>query len=79
VLLELARRYADIIQAIEVERFRIVGASYELRATIALKDGSTLVVKDYLFWMEPGNTPTIGRTVRGDSRADGIMRHIGEK
>jgi len=49
VILELARQYADVIQAIEVERFRIVGASYELRATIALKDGSTLFVKDYLF------------------------------
>ena len=49
MLLELARRYADIIQAIEVERFRIVGASYEFRASIALKDGSTLFVKDYLF------------------------------
>jgi hypothetical protein len=49
VLLELARQYADIIQVIEVERFRIVGASYELRVTIALKDGSTLFVKDYLF------------------------------
>jgi hypothetical protein len=42
VLLELARRYGDIIQAIEVERFRIVGASYELRATIGktVKDRS---------------------------------------
>lgn len=49
MLLELARRYRDIIQAIEVERFRIVGASYELRAIIALKDGSKLFVKDYLF------------------------------
>lgn len=50
MLLELARQYADIIQAIEVERFRIVGASYELRLTIALHDGSTLFIKDYLFW-----------------------------
>jgi hypothetical protein len=49
VLLELARQYADIIQAIEVERFRIVGASYELRLTIALNDGSTLCIKGYLF------------------------------
>jgi hypothetical protein len=49
VLLELARQYADIIQAIEVERFRIVGASYEFRASIKLKDGSTWFVKDYLF------------------------------
>jgi hypothetical protein len=49
VLLKLARQYADIIQAIEVERFRVVGVSYELRAIIALKDGSQLFVKDYLF------------------------------
>ena len=49
MILELARQYADIIRSIEVERFRIVGASYELRAIIALKDGSTLFVKDYLF------------------------------
>jgi Family of unknown function (DUF6516) len=49
VLLELARQYADIIQAIEVERFRSVGASYEFRALITLHDGSQLFVKDYLF------------------------------
>ena len=49
MLLELARRYADIIQAIEVERFRIVGTSYELRAIMTLKDGAKLFVKDYLF------------------------------
>ena len=49
MLLELARRYADIIQTIEVERFRIVGTSYELRAIITLKDGSQLFMKDYLF------------------------------
>jgi hypothetical protein len=49
VLLELARRYGDIIQAIEVERFRIVGDSYELRAIMTLKDGAKLFVKDYLF------------------------------
>ena len=49
MLLELARRYGDIIQAIEVERFRIVGASYELRAVITLQDGAKLFVKDYLF------------------------------
>ena len=46
---KLARRYGDIIQAIEVERFRIVGASYELQAVIILKDGAKLFVKDYLF------------------------------
>lgn len=43
MLLDLARQYADIIQAIEVERFRSVGASYEFRARITLHDGSQLV------------------------------------
>jgi hypothetical protein len=49
VLLDLAKQYADIVQGIEVEKFRIVGDSYELRATFLLKDGSRLFVKDYLF------------------------------
>lgn len=49
MLLELAKQYPDLIEAIEVERFRVVGASYELRAVIRLKDQSTVFVKDYLF------------------------------
>lgn len=49
MLLELAKRYSDLIQEIEIERFRVVGASYELRAVISLRDGSKLFVKDYLF------------------------------
>ena len=49
MLLNLARRYADLIRAIEVERFRVVGASYELRAVLTLQDGAQLFVKDYLF------------------------------
>ena len=49
MLLDLAKQYADIVQGIEVEKFRIVGDSYELRATFLLKDGSRLFVKDYLF------------------------------
>jgi hypothetical protein len=49
MLLHLAKRYPDLIQKIEVERFRIVGESYELNAVIFLQDGSKLFVKDYLF------------------------------
>jgi hypothetical protein len=49
MLLDLAKQYSDIIQRLEVERFRVVGTSYELRATIVLTDGSKLFVKDYLF------------------------------
>jgi len=49
VLLDLARRYADLVEGIEVERFRVVGESYELRARVSLKDGSQVLVKEYLF------------------------------
>jgi len=49
MLLDLAKRYSDIIQQIEVERFRVVGASYEFRAAMLLTDGSKLFAKDYLF------------------------------
>lgn len=49
MLRDLAKQYAAIVQGIEVEKFRIVGASYELRATFSLKDGSRLFIKDYLF------------------------------
>jgi hypothetical protein len=49
MLLELAKQYSDIIQHLEVERFRVAGASYELRANLLLTDGSKLFVKDYLF------------------------------
>ena len=49
MLLDLAKRYYDLVQEIEVERFRIVGASYELRVVFSLRDGSKLFVKDYLF------------------------------
>ena len=47
--LEVARRYADLVQGVEVERFRVVGESYELRATVSLRDGSKVCVKEYLF------------------------------
>lgn len=49
MLLDLANQYSDIIGKIEVERFRIVGSSYELRAIFLLNDMSKLYVKDYLF------------------------------
>ena len=49
MLRDLAKRYADIIQQVEVERFHVVGESYELRASCSLKDGLKLFVKDYLF------------------------------
>lgn len=48
MLLDLAKRYSDFVEEIEVERFRIVGASYELRVIFSLRDGSKLFVKDYL-------------------------------
>lgn len=49
MLLDLAKRYSDLVKEIEVERFRVVGASYELRVIFSLRDGSKLFVKDYLF------------------------------
>lgn len=49
MLLDLAKLYADVIQQMEVERSRVVGDSYELKATISPNDGSKLFVKDYLF------------------------------
>lgn len=44
MLLEVARRYADLVQGVEVERFRVVGESYELRAMVSLRDGSKVCV-----------------------------------
>lgn len=49
MLFDLVRQYADLILEVEIERFRLVGSSYELRAAISLRDGSTLFIKDYLF------------------------------
>ncbi len=49
MLLALVKQYPELIQEVEVERFRVVGASYELRAVLVLKDGSRLFVKDYVF------------------------------
>ena len=49
MLLRILKHYADIVQDIQVERFRRVGTSYELRAVIFLRDGAKLYVKDYLY------------------------------
>ena len=58
MLLDLVKQYPDLIQEAEVERFRIVGASYELRGSLLLKDGSRLFVKDYVFSEDlPSSSP----------------------
>ncbi len=44
MLLDLVKQYPELIQEVEVERFRVVGASYELRAVLVLKDGSRSVL-----------------------------------
>jgi hypothetical protein len=49
LLLKLFKHYADVVQDIQVERFRRVGTSYELRAVVFLCDGGKLYVKDYLY------------------------------
>ncbi|MFH1674844.1 MAG: DUF6516 family protein [Pseudomonadota bacterium] len=48
-MFKLLKRYDDIVQDIQVERFRRVGISYELRAVLSICDGSKLYVKDYLY------------------------------
>ena len=49
MLLDLVKQYPELVQGVEVERFRVVGAGYELKATLFLKDGSQLFIKDYVF------------------------------
>lgn len=49
MLLRILSHYADIVRDIQVDRFRIVGTSYELREAVFLRDGSKLYVKDYLY------------------------------
>jgi hypothetical protein len=44
MLLELAKQYPDLIEAIEVERFRVVGVSYELKAVIRLEESLRLTL-----------------------------------
>ncbi len=46
MLLDLVKQYPELIQEVEVDRCRVVGVSYELRAVLVLKDGSRLLVKD---------------------------------
>ena len=45
----LQRRYAHIIDEIEVIRYRRLGEARELVARVYMKDGSVLHIKDYLF------------------------------
>jgi hypothetical protein len=40
MLLDLVKQYPDVRQEVEVERFRVVRARYELRAVLVLQDGS---------------------------------------
>jgi len=49
VLYEVLARHADIIREVTIERFRYIDIAHELRASIALPDGSVLHVRDYLF------------------------------
>ena len=40
---------ADLIREVTIERFRAIEAAHELRASITLRDGSVLHVRDYVF------------------------------
>ncbi len=49
MLFNVLRRFPDIIEDIQVKRFRHLGASYELLAEILLRNQSSLYLKEYLF------------------------------
>jgi hypothetical protein len=49
MLSKALRKFSEIIDTVEVDRFVRVGNTYELRVSLTLKDKSRLTVKDYLF------------------------------
>jgi hypothetical protein len=49
VLYNLLRRYGDVIKAYQVRRFRRLQNAHELVMEMILKDGSKLVIRDYVF------------------------------
>lgn len=49
VLYEILARHANIIREVTIERFRYIDTAHELQASITLRDGSVLHVRDYLF------------------------------
>ncbi len=49
MLYDVLASHANIIRAVDIERFRAFDVAHELRASITLVDGSLLHVRDYLF------------------------------
>ena len=49
MFLDALEQYQDIISSYDVLQFRMVGASYQLIATVYLSNQTELHVKDYLF------------------------------
>lgn len=49
MLLRALKKFSTIIEEVSVERFVHVANTYELRASVKLKDGSWLKIRDYLF------------------------------
>ena len=49
MLFEILAQYRDIVRDVRVERFRFIETTHELQATITLRDGSLLHVRDYVF------------------------------
>ncbi|MBS3764000.1 MAG: hypothetical protein KGZ25_11940 [Planctomycetes bacterium] len=50
MLLEIKKRYSDLILDVTVERFRHEVGSHELIAILHLRDGSNLHIRDYRFY-----------------------------
>jgi len=49
MIYELLHRYNEFIQSYKIERFRQVGMSYELIATVIFNNTNELHIHDYLF------------------------------
>jgi len=49
MLFDLVKQYSDIIREFEVERFRIVSAAYELKATLFFEGWCEIVYKGLSF------------------------------
>jgi len=49
MILDIINKYSDIIAGYDIQKFRIVGTSYQLVCRIELGDGTLLSVRDYLF------------------------------
>ncbi len=49
MILDIIEKYSEIILNYDIQKFKIVGASYRLACNITMMDQTRLFVKDYLF------------------------------